>query len=204
MAEFDVHARFLKGSSKPEHFPASDMAEVAMIGRSNVGKSSLINAIVRNGSMAKVSSTPGKTREINFFVTDLGVMLVDLPGYGYASVSKTQRQEFAALNRAYLFERAQCKLVCVLLDARIDPQVSDMALLEELEAAHRRFAIVLTKCDKLSKKDVADRVAQIRELTSQCTSMEDVVITSAKSGDGRAQLIGIMKRIRDQHRTQQS
>jgi GTP-binding protein len=180
------------------------MAEVAMIGRSNVGKSSLINAIVRNGSMAKVSSTPGKTREINFFVTDLGVMLVDLPGYGYASVSKTQRQEFAALNRAYLFERAQCKLVCVLLDARIDPQVSDMALLEELEAAHRRFAIVLTKCDKLSKKDVADRVAQIRELTSQCTSMEDVVITSAKSGDGRAQLIGIMKRIRDQHRTQQS
>lgn len=201
MSEQHIGARFVKGSSKPEHFPESDVPEIAMIGRSNVGKSSLINAIVRNGSMAKVSSTPGKTREINFFMTDIGVMLVDLPGYGYATVSKVQRQEFAALNRAYLFQRPQCKLVCVLLDARLDPQPSDLALLEELEVAHRRFVIVLTKCDKLSSKDVTARFEQIRELTQQCTYAMDAVATSAKDGNGRAQLIGIMKKVRDHQET---
>ncbi len=201
MAEIHLQATFIKGASKPEHFPVTTVPEIAMIGRSNVGKSSLINAIVRNSAMAKVSNTPGKTREINFFATDIGIVLVDLPGYGYASVSKAQRQQFAALNKAYLFDRRQCKLVCVLLDGRIDPQAHDLSLIEELELAKRRFLCVITKTDKLSKVEAVERHEQIQDLVKDCAYAFDVVSTSAKEGEGRSQLIGIMKKIRDLQET---
>lgn len=197
--EQQIHATFVKGATAPSHFPESTLPEVAMIGRSNVGKSSLINAIVRHGQLARVSNRPGKTQEINFFRTDVGVMLVDLPGYGYARVSKAQREEFSELIKTYLFTREQLHLTCVLVDSRHDPQALDMAMMEELEFAQKPFVVILTKCDKLSAKQANEREEQIRTLLGACTSFVDVVRTSSKDGEGRMSVIGIIKK----HRTKQ-
>ncbi|MBM4177835.1 MAG: YihA family ribosome biogenesis GTP-binding protein [Ignavibacteria bacterium] len=193
--EIHLRAEFVKGATAPEHFPASDMPEIALIGRSNVGKSSLINALVRSSRVARVSNTPGKTQEINFFVTDLGFMLVDLPGYGYARVSKTQREQFSTLIKQYVLERDQLAVTCVLVDARHDPQPLDLAMIEELEFAKRQYAVILTKCDKLKPAALQARIDQVREILSQCTSLVDVISTSSETGLGRHQLLGLMKRI---------
>ncbi len=193
----DIHitAEFVKGATKPEHFPESTLPEIAMIGRSNVGKSSLINALVRHNRMARVSNTPGKTQEINFFVTDMNFMLVDLPGYGYARVSKGQREQFSVLIRAYVLKRPQLVLTCVLVDARHDPQPLDLAILEELELAGRPFAIILTKCDKLKPAALIEREQQVRDVIQNCQYVVDVVPTSSETGLGRHQLLGLIKRI---------
>lgn len=191
-----VNATFIKGATSPEHFPQSELPEVAMIGRSNVGKSSLINQIVRHNGLARVSNTPGKTQEINFFSTDSGFVLVDLPGYGYAKVSKTQREQFSTLIRSYLLHREQMVMACVLVDARHDPMELDMAMIEELEFANRPFAVILTKCDKLKPRQAQARKEQFTALLAQCRNVIDVVTTSAHTGDGRSELVGMIKRIR--------
>lgn len=193
-----IVATFLKGATAPEHFPVSDLPEVAMLGRSNVGKSSLINQIVRHGGLARVSNTPGKTQEINFFTTDSGFMLVDLPGYGYAKVSKTQRSMFSTLIHSYLQHRSRLLLACVLVDARHDPMSIDLAMIEELEFAAKRYAVVLTKCDKLKPRQIEARHLQFKTMLAACSHNIDVIATSAVSGDGRNQLLGMMKRIRTQ------
>jgi GTP-binding protein len=197
MAHDRIEATFLLGAASPTQFPATGLPEVAMVGRSNVGKSSLINLLLRQGAVARVSSTPGKTQEINFFATNLGIVIADLPGYGYASVSKERRASFASLIDAYLGKRDALRVTFVLIDARHDPMPLDMAMLERLELTGRRFVAVLTKCDKLSKREVEERVDQIRGLLSQCQYVVDVVSTSAKTSDGRDALIGIMKRSRE-------
>jgi GTP-binding protein len=189
----------VKGATSSEHFPVTSLCEVAMVGRSNVGKSSLINALVRHGGMARVSNTPGKTQEINFFVTDAGFMLVDLPGYGYARVSKTQREQFSRLIRDYVTRREPLALTCVLVDARHDPQPLDLAMLEELELANRAYVVVLTKCDKLKPGAVAAREEQLRHVLSQCRHLVDVIPTSSQTALGRHELLGCMKRIVNEH-----
>lgn len=198
--EIHLQAEFVKGATAPEHFPVSSVLEIAMIGRSNVGKSSLINTLVRSSRVARVSNTPGKTQEINFFVTDLGFMLVDLPGYGYARVSKTQREQFSTLIKTYVLKREQLAVTCVLVDARHDPQPLDLAMIEELEFAKRKYAVILTKCDKLKPAALEARIQQVKDLLAQCTSLEDVIATSSDSGLGRHQLLGLMKRV--VHQTQ--
>jgi len=197
--DLQINAEFVKGATSSEHFPVTSLCEVAMVGRSNVGKSSLINAIVRHGRMARVSNTPGKTQEINFFVTDAGFMLVDLPGYGYARVSKTQREQFSRLIRDYVTRRENLALTCVLVDARHDPQPLDLAMLEELELAERAYVVVLTKCDKLKPGAVAARQEQLRQVLSQCRYLVDVIPTSSQTALGRHELIGCMKRIVNEH-----
>lgn len=197
MAHDRIDAEFLLGAAQAAQFPVTGLPEVAMIGRSNVGKSSLINLLLRSGSVARVSGTPGKTQEINFFATSIGVTIADLPGYGYASVSKQRRAEFAALINAYLEHRRPLRVTFVLIDSRHDPMPLDLAMLERLELSKRRFVAVLTKCDKLTERDVAARVEQIREVLSQCSYAVDVVPTSATTSMGRDALIGIMKRSRE-------
>ena len=197
--DLQIHAEFVKGATSSEHFPVTLLCEVAMVGRSNVGKSSLINALVRHGGMARVSNTPGKTQEINFFVTDAGFMLVDLPGYGYARVSKTQREQFSRLIRDYVTRREPLALTCVLVDARHDPQPLDLAMLEELELANRAYVVVLTKCDKLKPGAVAAREEQLRHVLSQCRHLVDVIPTSSQTALGRHELLGCMKRIVNEH-----
>jgi GTP-binding protein len=202
MAFVSLSAEFLLGAAQPAQFPPTNAPEVAMVGRSNVGKSSLINAILRTGKVARVSQTPGKTQEINFFRTELGVVLADLPGYGYAAVSKVRRTEFATLVNAYLAQRSQLQIVFVLVDARHDPMPHDMTMLEQLEFMGRRYVVVLTKCDKLKPSEVQARTEQLRGLLAFCKNVVDVVPTSATTGDGRNALIGIIKRLI--HSTQES
>ena len=197
--DLHIHAEFVKGATAPEHFPAPTVGEVAMVGRSNVGKSSLINTIVRHNGIARVSNTPGKTQEINFFITDAGFMLVDLPGYGYARVSKTQREQFSKIIRQYVTKRENLVLTCVLIDARHDPQPLDLAMLEELELAQRSYVVVLTKCDKLKPGAVSAREEQLRHILSQCQHLVDVIPTSSQTTLGRHELLGCMKRIVHEH-----
>lgn len=190
-----IQAAFIKGAVAPEQFPVSDLPEVAMVGRSNVGKSSLINVLVRQSGLARVSNTPGKTREVNFFTTDQGFVLVDLPGYGYAQVSKARREEFALIIDAYLFHRRNLALVCVLVDARHDPMPPDLSLIERLELEGRSYTVILTKTDKLKPAQLHERLDQFRSLLGQCKFSVDVIPSSAHSIVGRAEILGMMKRL---------
>lgn len=201
MANDVIRAEFLLGAASPTQFPPTTLPEVAMVGRSNVGKSSLINSILRTGMVARVSSTPGKTQEINFFSTDIGVTFVDLPGYGYAAVSRERRSHFSSLVNTYVTTRNQLSLVMVLIDSRHDPQPLDMSMLEMLEHTGRPYVAILTKCDKCKPADVQAREQQVRDLLAQCHHAVDVLPTSARDGVGRAQLIGIIKRLRDNYST---
>ena len=194
-AEQHIQAEFALGAVQADQFPPSSAPEVAMVGRSNVGKSSLINAIVRHSGLARVSNTPGKTQEINFFATDAGFGLVDLPGYGYARVSKSKRELFSELIKQYLLTRENLAATFILVDSRHEPMAIDLAMIEELEFAARPYVVVLTKCDKPKSGSVERRLEEYRRLMEECTFVVDVIATSSKTGEGRSQLIGIMKRL---------
>ncbi len=187
-------ATFIKGAVAPEQFPELNLPEVGFIGRSNVGKSSLINSIVMRKNLARISSTPGKTREINFFLVQEKWVLVDMPGYGYAAVGKLHRKKWAILNNIYIQERKPLKFVCTLIDGRHDPMPIDLELIENLENIGRKYLIILTKCDKISKKTIVARKEQIENIVSQCNHCIEVLPYSAVSNLGRNELLGIIKK----------
>ena len=181
-----LHARFLKSAAAPEHFPASKAPEVAFLGRSNVGKSSLINALLGE-RIAHVSSTPGRTRTINFielrekpetFEPDL--VLADLPGYGYAKISKEISAEWPRFIEPYLSERESLRLCVCLVDANIPPQKSDRQLIEWLQHHDRDLLVVATKSDRLSSNQLNKSLAQLgRE-----HQVGEILPVSAKTGAG--------------------
>ena len=142
-------AVYLKSSARTDQCPKPDKPEFAFIGRSNVGKSSLINMLTGYGGLAKVSARPGKTQLINHFTINEAWYLVDLPGYGYAKVSKDKRAEFDRMISHYITTRPNLMNVFVLMDIRIPPQESDMNFIAKLGAKNIVFSIVFTKCDKL-------------------------------------------------------
>ncbi len=185
---------FLASYVQLDQLPDYAFPEVAFAGRSNVGKSSLINALVFQRSLAHVSSTPGRTRSINIYPVNGQWMLVDLPGYGYARVSKQQREDFRQLLLGYLLERRQLAVACVLIDSRHDPSADDLSLIEELELRGRRYAVILTKADALSPADVEERTEQIRHLVQHCTGCQAVMATSARTGQGRTQLWALIRK----------
>lgn len=189
-----LEAEFILGATATEHFPPSPMPEVAFIGRSNVGKSSLLNSLVRRKNLAHVSSTPGKTQQINFFSVNETWMFVDLPGFGYAKVAQTERERWKKLIMAYLTEREQLQLVCLLVDSRHDPMPQDLALIEELEFAGRRFVIIVTKKDKISDKHVEERCEQLKELTKFCQGCVEILPYSSVTNETRHNLLAIIKR----------
>lgn len=194
-----LNAQFVLGAKSPGQFPQILLPETAFIGRSNVGKSSLLNSILMRKNLAKTSSTPGKTREINFFtIEDKNGKPIwsfaDLPGFGYAVVSKEERKRFTELNFAYLSDRENLKLVCMLADSRHDPMEYDLALIEWLENHSKPFVIILTKTDKISKIKVENRMEQFVNLLKLCKSNVDVLPYSVVTGAGRAQLTAIIKK----------
>jgi GTP-binding protein len=193
---------FLASYVRLEDMPDYSFPEVAFAGRSNVGKSSLINALVFQRSLAQVSSTPGRTRSINVYPVNGEWMLVDLPGYGFARVSKQQREQFRQLVMGYLLRRRQLALACVLVDSRHDATADDLALIEELELHHRTYAIVLTKADALSEADAVERQRQLEHLVQHCAGCVGVIVTSARSGRGRTQLWAVIRRTLDRFRHQ--
>lgn len=166
--------------------PETTLPEVAFVGRSNVGKSSLLNRLVRRRAFARVSRTPGRTREINFFAVNGEFILVDLPGYGYARVSKSQRQEWRPLMEGYLTRTNQLRGVVQLLDVRREPTADDRAMLDFLAEHEIPTLIAVTKIDKLAPTKVAGELARIA--ADLQLDPEQLVGFSAVTGAGRDEL----------------
>ena len=181
------HLDFLGGMVEAAGWrPPAGLPEVAFSGRSNVGKSSLLNRLVRRKAFARVSKTPGRTREINFFSVNKTFVLADLPGYGYAKVSKEKKSEWGRLIESYLRDNPDLQGVVQLLDARHDPTADDLRMFDLLADIGLPTLVVVTKIDKLSARERATRVAT---LAARCGVAEDQVIPcSAVTGEGRDEL----------------
>lgn len=148
---------------KPEQYPDRSWPEIALVGRSNVGKSSLINTLVNRKNLAKVGNTPGKTRVINFFRVNQDFFLVDLPGYGYAKVSKAEKAAWSDMIETYLNTREQLKAIIMLVDIRHAPTEDDRMMLDWLKFQGKPFLIVATKSDKLSRNQMNRQLQEIRQ-----------------------------------------
>lgn len=185
-----VKAEFRCSSERISQVPSDSLHDIAFIGRSNVGKSSLINMLTGRNGLAKVSGTPGKTRLINHFRIDDAWYLVDLPGYGYARTSKSQRNEFSKLITDYVLRCEKMHYLFVLVDARLEPQKIDLRFIEMLGMNGIPFGIVFTKADKLSKTQLARNVGRYREvLSEQWEELPPMLVTSSERGTGRDELL---------------
>ena len=153
--------KFLKIAATISQCPETDLPEVVLSGKSNVGKSSLINAIADNRKMAKVSATPGKTREVVYFETDGKLLFADLPGYGFAKASKEVKERFSKLCDDYFRSGRKIALVLHLIDIRHEPSAGDKSMIEFMNSASIPYFIVFTKCDKLSRMQVNNHIAQM-------------------------------------------
>lgn len=189
-------ARFVTSSPSVEKTPETVVHEYAFIGRSNVGKSSLINMLTGRKDLAKTSSTPGKTLLINHFAINDEWNIVDLPGYGYAQRSKSQRAELEKMIRGYILKRRQMTNLFLLIDSRHKPQKIDLEFMQWLGENGVPFSIVFTKADKLSptaaKKAVANYCA---ELLEQWEELPPVFVTSSSDGRGRAEILDYIDRL---------
>jgi GTP-binding protein len=177
---------FVWGTQKTgDAFPPDTLPEVAFVGRSNAGKSSLLNALTGRKSLARVSQTPGATRQINFFDLGATLMLADLPGYGFAKVSKTEAAAWQEMIFTYLRGRAPLRRALVLVDARRGPMDTDRQVLELLNQAAVSTLLVLTKFDEVAAKDREDALAGARaEAARHTVTLQEVIATSAQTGEG--------------------
>jgi len=182
------NVEFLGGMAERHGWrPESSLPEVAFAGRSNVGKSSLLNSLVRRKSFARVSRTPGRTREINFFRINNAFVLVDLPGYGYARVSKEKKAQWRPLIESYLRRTTQLRGIVLLLDIRREPSDDDRAMLDFLAEMEVPTIVALTKMDKLTKAAALRQAADISRALALAS--EQVIPFSAQTGEGRIELL---------------
>jgi GTP-binding protein len=177
---------FIKSAVKPGQYPALDLPEVAFAGRSNVGKSSLLNVLVNRKRLARTSTTPGRTQLINFFLVNEALVLVDIPGYGYAKVPDSVRRQWKPMVEAYLSTRKNLAAVVLILDARRLPSAGDVTLAQWLQHYHIPIIRVLTKCDKLSRG--RQREGQRRIAAALSLAEADLIPFSAKTRLGRTRL----------------
>jgi GTP-binding protein len=185
-----TEAIFLQSNTDYEKCPKPDKPEYAFIGRSNVGKSSLINALVQKKNLAKTSQTPGKTQLINHFQIDKKWYLVDLPGYGYAKVSKTDREKFEKMIHEYLENRENLMYTFVLVDIRHEPQKLDMEFMNNLGEQGIPFCIVFTKADKLSQTAVNKSLEVYQaQMLETWEEMPQFFVTSSVNGSGRDEIL---------------
>lgn len=176
-------AEFIKSAAKPKDYPPALLPEVAFVGRSNVGKSSLINVLAGRKALVRTSSTPGRTQLINFFDINGKLTLVDLPGYGYAKAPPELRKQWGPMIETYLAKRENLKTVVLILDIRRIPSDGDLQMLRWLENYNIPPVLVLTKCDKLSKTERAKQTALIAATIDRDKNM--MLPFSALSRDGR-------------------
>lgn len=190
------NANFFTSYGKFEQIPASTRTEIAFSGRSNVGKSSLINKIFNRKSLARVSAVPGKTATINFYELE-NIYCVDLPGYGYAKVSKSEKQSWNRLIGGYLSSERELALVFQLIDFRHSPTADDLSMVNYLIDGEFPFVIVLTKADKLSKNQRAERR---RALLTELPCAEELTIIefSAETGEGVDEIRAIIEEIAEE------
>ncbi len=185
-----VKAEFRCSSERISQVPKDDLRDIAFIGRSNVGKSSLINMLTGRQGLAKVSGTPGKTRLINHFRINGSWYLVDLPGYGYARTSKSVRSEFSKLITDYVLKCEKMHFLFVLVDIRLEPQRIDLRFIELLGASGVPFGILFTKADKLSKTQREKSVERYRAaLSEQWEELPPMLVTSSSNGTGREEVL---------------
>ena len=187
-------AKFIGAFPKTDDCPKTEFPEFAFIGRSNVGKSSLINLITNRKDLAKVSKTPGKTQTINFFLIDESWHLVDLPGYGYARVSKTTREVFSKMIKYYLSHREQLLNVFVLLDSTISPQKIDLEFINWLGEMRIPFSIIFTKSDKDKALAVQKNIKQFKaKMLENWTALPSMILTSAEKNRGSKEIMEFIK-----------
>ena len=189
-------AEFVKSSPDVKDCPTPNMPEYAFIGRSNVGKSSLINHLTGRRKLAKTSSTPGKTQLINHFIINDKWYLVDLPGYGWAQTSKTNKAAWKKMINSYLEERVNLACVFVLVDSRHDAQVIDLEFMQWLGEAEIPFSIVFTKIDKLRKNQVQSNIASYKKTMRQTwEELPPVFVTSSVNREGGEEILDFIDRI---------
>ena len=184
------NARYIASYGTVDGLPAPTTPEVAFVGRSNVGKSSLLNKLLGRKALAKVSSQPGKTANVNFFEAD-GISFVDLPGYGFARVSMAERQRWANLISGYFAQERSFNLVIALVDVRLEAQRLDQDMLAFLRENDLPFVIALTKADKLSRNQQAKQTAAIKRQLN--VPAKNVIVTSSESGQGIEELREIIE-----------
>lgn len=191
-------ARFVISNSSVAKCPQDNKPEYAFIGRSNVGKSSLINMLACNKKLAMTSSMPGKTLLINHFIINDSWYLVDLPGYGYAKRSKSQLAQLEEIISSYVLKRRQMTLLFVLIDARLKPQKIDLEFFEWLGENEVPFAIIFTKADKLKKNELRTNIDVYKAiLLQQWEELPAIFVTSSETALGREEVLGYIAEIND-------
>lgn len=190
-------AEFIKSSQKISECPKTDLPEFAFIGRSNVGKSSLINMLTGRKKLAKTSTTPGKTRLINHFFIDDSWYLVDLPGYGYAKISKKERKIFGSLIEDYILTRENLISVFVLIDCRLKPQAIDIDFIQWLGLNNIPFAIVFTKEDKPNQKELREKIKTFEdEMLLSWEELPPIFHSSAPTNKGKTEITEFISKYR--------
>ncbi|MBN2667750.1 MAG: YihA family ribosome biogenesis GTP-binding protein [Bacteroidales bacterium] len=183
-------AEFFVSNSDYKKCPKHEAVEIAFIGRSNVGKSSLINMLCGQNKLAKISSSPGKTQLINHFIINQDWYLVDLPGYGFAKVSKSMREQFDKLIRAYILNREELDLLFVLIDSRLEPQKNDLDFINWLGENGIPFMIIFTKADKLSSSKLNKNLLTFKKkMLLEWEEMPRFFVTSSSDGRGKDELL---------------
>jgi GTP-binding protein len=187
------HSTFIKSSADHRQCPLSELPEYAFIGRSNVGKSSLINMITGRKKLAKISGTPGKTQLINHFLVNDEWFLVDLPGYGFAKISKRVREKWEKMINDYLLHRQNLVSTFILIDSRHDPQASDMQFLRWFGEHSLPFVLVFTKSDKLGGSQLQKNIGRYQQkLLEEWEELPMSVITSAKTALGKDDILALI------------
>jgi len=178
-------ARFVKSVTQPKDFPRDQRPEIVFCGRSNIGKSSLLNTLTNSHGLARTSSSPGRTQTINFFLINERMYFVDLPGYGYAKVSKSIKDEWGKMIESYLEDRDQLKLALMLVDSRIEPTESDAIMKRWLDHHQIPNAVVLTKTDKLSRNQLSSAL----RTSAKTLNTKEIFPFSAVTGFGKDALL---------------
>ena len=192
-----VHtAEFLKSTEKIADCPRPELPEFAFIGRSNVGKSSLINLLAGRKSLARVSSTPGKTQTLNFFLLNHEMYWVDLPGYGWARITRKRRNEWKSMIGEYLAGRRNLSCLFVLIDVRLTPQSLDLDFIHDAGRQGIPMALVFTKSDKVNKRRLKENIESfLKALDTHWEERPEYFISSATLGSGRAEILRFMSSI---------
>ncbi|MDA0238416.1 MAG: ribosome biogenesis GTP-binding protein YihA/YsxC [Proteobacteria bacterium] len=186
---FAQECEFVRGATAPDEVPDSDLPEIAFAGRSNVGKSSLVNALTGRSTLARTSNQPGRTQQLNFFRLGNRLMMTDLPGYGYAKAPRHLVEQWTAFTRSYLRGRPQLRRTCLLIDSRHGLKTVDREAMTLLDETAVIYQIVLTKCDKIKAGALDKLLAETAQEAAGHTAAHPTIIpTSAKNGTGIAEL----------------
>lgn len=186
-------AEFVRSAAAPKDFPRDPLPQIAFAGRSNVGKSSVINRLLNRKNFARVGAAPGKTTHINYFRIDDKLYLVDLPGYGYAKVSHQEKERWAKLIQSWFDDRSLMSLGILIVDARHKPSADDKVMADYFKSTGRPFAVVANKLDKLKKSEIEPNMALIRDALEVDEAVK-LIPFSAEKGDGKEELLRLILR----------